>query len=257
MNICAVCGRTSEECQVNYCTDYGNYLCSKHKNQWIRNGKISPNVKPELVCEFCKASNKEGYKIYWCDKAQKFLCPKHRSQYNRLGKFLARTKRDRNEYVLHENYAEIVFRDNHGSIIATGLIDIDDVSRCSPYKWFLTEFMGNTRYIKAIVNNTNIGLHRFVLNAKNGDIVDHINRDGTDNRKSNLRIVSASENSVNSKTRSATKEKNIYFKNNKYQVQITRNYHKIYCETFHSLEEAIVARDTFIKRYNEENKRCV
>ena len=53
------------------------------------------------------------------------------------------------------------------------------------------------------------------------------------------------------------KNENIYFKNNKYQVQIIRNYHSVYCETFRSLEEAIVARDTFIKRYNEEHKRCV
>jgi hypothetical protein len=40
-------------------------------------------------------------------------------------------------------------------------------------------------------------MHRIVMNAKEGEFVDHINRDKLDNRKSNLRIVTFSENLAN------------------------------------------------------------
>lgn len=42
-------------------------------------------------------------------------------------------------------------------------------------------------------------LHRLILNAKKGEMCDHVNGDGLDNRKSNLRIVSNSQNIMNSK----------------------------------------------------------
>lgn len=43
-----------------------------------------------------------------------------------------------------------------------------------------------------------IRLHRLIAEAKDGEIVDHINRNKLDNRRSNLRICSQRENSLNS-----------------------------------------------------------
>ena len=40
-------------------------------------------------------------------------------------------------------------------------------------------------------------MHRVILRAKPGQIVDHINRDTLDNRRANLRIVTASQNNWN------------------------------------------------------------
>lgn len=42
-----------------------------------------------------------------------------------------------------------------------------------------------------------ISLHRFVIGAKPGEIVDHINRDRLDNRRVNLRIVNPRQSSAN------------------------------------------------------------
>jgi hypothetical protein len=42
-----------------------------------------------------------------------------------------------------------------------------------------------------------IQLHRFIMDAPKGKVVDHINGDGRDNRKENLRICTFSENSRN------------------------------------------------------------
>jgi hypothetical protein len=49
-----------------------------------------------------------------------------------------------------------------------------------------------------------IQLSRFVMDAKEGQIVDHINRDPLDNRRSSLRIVTARQNNLNKRCRSKT-----------------------------------------------------
>lgn len=254
MKECEICHRTSDEVQVQYCTKYGMYLCSKHKNQLLRYGRITDGDKDERSCEIC--GTKSG-KIHWSSAAQKMLCNKHRSQFNRLGKFLERTKRDKNIINVYDDYAEILFEDTNGEITGKAIIDVEDVQRCSEHKWMITEYMGNTRYVKSIIDGVNTGLHRFVMNATKGDVVDHINRDGLDNRKQNLRIVTTSENSVNSKTRSATGEKNIYMHHGKYQVEIVRNYKTVFMKSFKTLKEAIESRDNFIEEYNKVNKRAV
>ena len=45
-----------------------------------------------------------------------------------------------------------------------------------------------------------IGLHRFIVDAPKGKMVDHINGDGRDNRKENLRICTRAENTRNCNT---------------------------------------------------------
>jgi hypothetical protein len=47
-------------------------------------------------------------------------------------------------------------------------------------------------------------LSRFIMDAKEGQIVDHINRNPRDNRRSNLRIVTHRQNSLNKRCKSAT-----------------------------------------------------
>jgi len=49
------------------------------------------------------------------------------------------------------------------------------------------------------------GMHRAILNPPNDMVIDHINGDGLDNRRANLRVCSVAQNRRNArKTRSAT-----------------------------------------------------
>jgi len=80
------------------------------------------------------------------------------------------------------------------------LIDDEDIERVSQYDWTIRT-SGGTRY--AATNTNKIGksqrmMHRYILGLKPGELADHINGNGLDNRRSNLRVVTASQNAQNS-----------------------------------------------------------
>ena len=55
-------------------------------------------------------------------------------------------------------------------------------------------------YVKAVKSPNGDGapyLHRLIMDAKKGEQVDHINGDGTDNRRENLRVCDQSQNMAN------------------------------------------------------------
>lgn len=99
----------------------------------------------------------------------------------------------------------------HGDKTLEFLIDEDDLERVKTRNWHAViggKYIGCT----VVVNNKKkaLMLHNFVMNKLDfpgkgaKESVDHINRNGLDNRKSNLRIVSQSLQNVNRKTRSRT-----------------------------------------------------
>lgn len=79
------------------------------------------------------------------------------------------------------------------------LIDDKDYERVSQYKWTLLKREKLMHAYRKDINNKTINLHRFVMDLIEGDKrqIDHINGDGLDNQKDNLRICSIRENSFN------------------------------------------------------------
>lgn len=72
-------------------------------------------------------------------------------------------------------------------------IDDEDSDIVLRYKW-----TNNKGYAQAVVEGTTIRMHRLVLGLEKGrGIVDHINGDRADNRKSNLRVCTPSQNRAN------------------------------------------------------------
>lgn len=58
-----------------------------------------------------------------------------------------------------------------------------------------------------------VSLHRFITGAANGQIVDHVNGDGLDCRRENLRLCSQAENTRNRRISSgASKFKGVYWR---------------------------------------------
>jgi len=65
------------------------------------------------------------------------------------------------------------------------LVDRADFALVAPYRWSLS--VG--RYAQARVDGEVIRMHRLLLAPPAGATVDHLNGDGLDNRRSNLRVV--------------------------------------------------------------------
>lgn len=95
-----------------------------------------------------------------------------------------------NTYFDHGDYTEI-YDENGRSFV----VDSGDMAKISGHYWSVRKSKPN--YVFAFCNNAKLSLHRFLLNAGDEDIVDHINHDETDNRKSNLRLCSTQENTRN------------------------------------------------------------
>ena len=75
-------------------------------------------------------------------------------------------------------------------------VDPEDAQLLSSRKWYLLEQDGHRRYAVA---NKGVGMHRIVMQAKSGQQLDHIDGDGLNNTKRNLRFANTSENAFNAR----------------------------------------------------------
>jgi acid phosphatase class B len=94
-------------------------------------------------------------------------------------------------------------------------------------------------------------MHRLIMNAQKGEIVDHINGDTRDNRRSNLRIVNKSHNALNSpKIRNKTGYRCVGWSNKmqKYTSRIHVNKKSIHIGYFDKAEDAAAA---YLKKQKE------
>ena len=100
---------------------------------------------------------------------------------------------------------------------------------------------------------TSIQMHRFVLNLKPEDSeLDHVNRNGLDNRKSNLRKATRSNQMANARKRKGeltSKFKGVCWTRRRWQSNITVNGKQIYLGRFKDETEAALAYDTAAKEH--------
>ncbi len=107
------------------------------------------------------------------------------------------------------------------------VIDIDDAEAVSRYEWRLTEKakLLNTYAVRTGRGGGLIFLHRFLKGIPPRDkrVVDHIDGDGLNNRRSNLRFATNAENSRNQRIRSNNTSgfKGVRMKDGKFLAQIT------------------------------------
>lgn len=167
------------------------------------------------------------------------LCPKHVTQHYRNGRFLSETIYDGNQIIYHDDFAEIILKDKYCNVVGSAIIDIEDVDRCSQLKWHIKTSRHTNYAIATIDEHTKVFLHRFVLNYDGPDDIDHKDRDGLNNRKSNLEVCSHSKNLTNQGThRKGIKR----VPSGRYQAHITHDYQDIYLGTFDTEDEAYEAR---------------
>ena len=76
------------------------------------------------------------------------------------------------------------------------IVDVDDYPSLIRYKW-CTARKPKTFYVSGKINGRSTFMHRFIMAPPKPMVVDHINHNGLDNRRSNLRICTTAQNARN------------------------------------------------------------
>jgi hypothetical protein len=136
------------------------------------------------------------------------------------------------------------------------LVDQEDYLRVLGYSWCIISGPKGDRYVRAFVGGQRVRLHHFLFGfPPAGFEVDHINGDGLDNRKENLRFASLSENRSNSRIWAG---KEVPFKgvkrltSGRFQARIRRDKQEYCLGTFDTAEEAACEYDTAARRFSGE-----
>lgn len=88
------------------------------------------------------------------------------------------------------------------------IVDEDDYSLLNQRKWHaITTDNGGSFYAVGWHEGRKIRMHRFLLGAKPSEIVDHVNGNGLDNRRANIRITDNYGNTRNRRQRSVMASK--------------------------------------------------
>lgn len=131
------------------------------------------------------------------------------------------------------------------------IVDDEDFEGLSKFKWHVACSNFGKPYAsrKPIAGEnrkeTNIRLHRFILRAKDGEHVDHINGDTLDNRRCNIRVCTPAENMRNrpiqSNSTSGYKGVSWHKHRSKWRAQIKINGRKKHLGYFDNPKDAYMA----------------
>lgn len=100
------------------------------------------------------------------------------------------------------------------------LIDDKDFTLINSYKWYAQNNSGYTFYAihryqdKQTKKSIYIKMHRLIMNPQDNEEIDHIDSDGLNNQKFNLRICTSQQNNMNRKKLKScsSKFKGVYWK---------------------------------------------
>ena len=139
------------------------------------------------------------------------------------------------------------------------ILDEEDYEKFSKFNWFASNKDGriyayrSKRYGPRKENKRlTIYLHREIINAPKGAMVDHVNRNTLDNRRENLRLCNSTENAHNTskfKRKCSSKYKGVCWDKSKkkWQVMISINKKHTFIGRFETEKEAAI-------EYNKQAK---
>ena len=140
------------------------------------------------------------------------------------------------------------------------IIDVEDLDIVKDILWLgkwnkgTSSFYASTNIVKENGMRSTIDMQRMIMNNPKGMFVDHINGNTLDNRRSNLRLSTISENSMNRKKKSTNTSgyTGVHKVKDKWIARISTSSGRISLGTFDTSQEAYAAYcAAAIKHYGE------
>lgn len=138
------------------------------------------------------------------------------------------------------------------------IVDDEDFETLSKQKWHVKKHTGGLSYAcgkiwdKETQKSHNIKMHRVILGLTDPDIIaDHVNGNGLDNRRANLRLCTKKENQLNRENRTKNKWKGVsLFRVCRWQSYATDivTGKKINLGTFDTAEQAALAYNVYAEK---------
>jgi len=146
-------------------------------------------------CDICDRPLKKKNRLHGFT-----LCSKHMHQLIKYGFFkdnIQRTNKDFNDYIVKDGIATFNVYDQNNIKVGEFIVDAADIQKIKYKKWRQDS---NEHIVTGNCTATNPRreLSRFLLDVEDAaSVVDHINGNTRDNRRSNLRVCSQAENVCN------------------------------------------------------------
>lgn len=124
------------------------------------------------------------------------------------------------------------------------IVDDDDYPMLVKHNWHALKSRGTYYARRKIGTNKLIQMHRLILNADITQQIDHINGNGLDNRKNNMRLCTHAQNNMNkNKIWSKSGFKGVTLNHHKWSARITVNNKIKYLGRYKNIKDAARAYD--------------
>ncbi len=124
------------------------------------------------------------------------------------------------------------------------MVDAADYDQVSKYHWCAIRPGGGNVYAVTTRNGKTVYMHRMLMRPRKGYVVDHIDGNGLNNRRCNLRVCTPAQNLVNKAPRGGSSQfVGVYRYRDKWAAKVKHRGKDYYVGVFNDEVEAAKARD--------------